>query len=134
MFIQSFEPSSLQTLRPLTDLRLVQLLDQGADVSPARLAAIAKYADGIGAHARLIVPANADRTLRAPTSLVEDAHHAGLFVHVWTLRTEPTYLSPSYGGDAQKEYAQFAALGVDGIFGDFPDIAHAALRTSRAAP
>ena len=128
VFIQSFEPSSLQTLRPLTEVRLVQLLDQDADVSGERLAAIAKYADGIGANSRLVLPANADRTLKPATSLIADAHHGGLFVHVWTLRSEPTFLSPSYAGDPRKEYVQFAALGVDGIFGDFPDVAHAALR------
>jgi glycerophosphoryl diester phosphodiesterase len=128
VFIQSFEPSSLQTLRPLTKLRLIQLLDQAADVAPARLAEIAKYADGIGPNTRLVIPANADGTLRAPTSLVADAHRAGLLVHVWTLRSEAVFLSPSYGGDPVKEYRQFADLGVDGIFGDFPDVAHAALR------
>ena len=128
VFIQSFEPSSLQTLRPLTTLRLVQLLDTGADVSPARLRAIAQYADGIGPNSRLVLPANADGTVGAPTSVVEDAHRAGLFVHVWTLRSEPLFLSPSYHGDPKKEYEQFAALGVDGIFGDFPDVARAALR------
>ena len=128
VFIQSFEPSSLQTLRPLTDLRLVLLLEQDADVSPARLAEIAKYANGIGPNTRLVIPANADGTLKAPTTLVADAHRVGLFVHVWTLRPEPVFLSPSYGGDPKKEYEQFAALGVDGIFGDYPDIAFAALR------
>ena len=70
----------------------------------------------------------ADGTLREPTTLVADAHKAGLLVHVWTLRSEPAFLSPSYGGDPIKEYRQFAALGVDGIFGDFPDVAFAALR------
>jgi len=128
VFIQSFEPSSLQMLRPLTTLRLIQLLDQGADASPARLAEIAKYADGIGPNTRLVIPANADGTLREPTTLVGDAHRAGLLVHVWTLRSEPVFLSPTYGGDPLKEYRQFADLGVDGIFGDFPDVAHAALR------
>ena len=128
VFIQSFEPSSLQTLRPLTTLRLIQLLDQGADVSPARLAEIAKYADGIGPNTRLVIPADADGTLRPPSTLVADAHRAGLLVHVWTLRSEPVFLSPTYGGDPIKEYRQFADLGVDGIFGDFPDVAHAALR------
>jgi len=132
VFIQSFEPASLKVLRPLTRLRLVLLLDQSADVSPARLADVATYADGIGANTRLILPANADGTLRAPTSLVADAHRAGLLVHVWTLRSEPVFLSPSYGGDPIKEYQQFAGLGVDGIFGDFPDVAHAALRATPA--
>src|SRR5207248_2054811 len=34
VFIQSFEPTSLQTLRPLTRVRLMQLLDEGAEVTP----------------------------------------------------------------------------------------------------
>jgi glycerophosphoryl diester phosphodiesterase len=127
-FIQSFEPSSLQTLRPLTGVRLMQLLDEGADASPARLAAIAKYADGIGPNKRLVVPAGPDGRLLAPTSLVRDAHAAQLFVHVWTLRSEATFLSPSYGGDPRREYEQFASLGVDGLFTDFPDVAASAFR------
>jgi glycerophosphoryl diester phosphodiesterase len=128
VFIQSFEPANLKLLRPQTTLRLVLLLEATADVSPARLADIRTFADGIGPNARLIVPANADGTLREPTTLVTDAHQAGLLVHVWTLRSEPAFLSPSYGGDPLKEYRQFAALGVDGIFSDFPDVAFAALR------
>jgi len=127
-FIQSFEPSSLQILRPMTELRLMQLLDEGADASPARLAAIAKYADGIGPHQRLIVPADAAGRLLPATSLVDDAHAAGLFVHVWTLRSEDAFLSPSYGGDPRREYEQFASLGADGVFTDFPDVAAAVFR------
>ena len=128
VFIQSFEPANLQLLRPQTTLRLVLLLEAKADVSPARLAEIRTFADGIGPNTRLIVPANADGTLGPPTTLVADAHRAGLVVHVWTLRNEPAFLSPSYGGDPLREYRQFAELGVDGIFGDFPDVAAAALR------
>jgi len=131
VFIQSFEPANLQMLRPQTTLRLILLLEATADVSPARLADIRTFADGIGPNSRLIVPANADGTLREPTSLVADAHRAGLLVHVWTLRSEPAFLSPSYGGDPTREYRQFAELGVDGIFGDFPDVAVAALRPPR---
>ena len=128
VFIQSFEPANLQLLRPQTQLQLVLLLEATADVSPARLAEIRTFADGIGPDTRLIVPANADGTLREPTSLVADAHKAGLLVHVWTLRSEPAFLSPTYGGDPLKEHRQFASLGVDGIFTDFPDVAFAALR------
>ena len=128
VFIQSFEPANLQLLRPQTSLRLILLLEATADVSPARLAEIRTFADGIGPNSRLIVPAHADGTLREPTTLVDDAHKAGLLVHVWTLRSEAAFLSPSYGGDPIKEYRQFASLGVDGIFGDFPDVAFAALR------
>jgi glycerophosphoryl diester phosphodiesterase len=128
VFIQSFEPANLKLLRPLTTIRLILLLEATADASPARLAEIRTFADGIGPNTRLVVPANADGTLREPTTLVADAHKAGLLVHVWTLRSEPVFLSPSYGGDPIKEYRQFALLGVDGIFGDFPDVAFAALR------
>jgi len=128
VFIQSFEPSSLQTLRTMTGVRLMQLLDEGADVTPDRLAAIAKYADGIGPNKRLIVPAGPDGRLLPPTSLVGEAHAAGLFVHVWTMRSEDVFLSPSYGGDPKREYEQFASLGVDGLFTDFPDVAAAVFR------
>ena len=54
---------------------------------------------------------------------LRDAHAAGLFVHVWTLRSEDTFLSPSYEGDPRREYEHLASLGVDGVFTDFPDVA-----------
>jgi glycerophosphoryl diester phosphodiesterase len=128
VFIQSFEPWSLQRLRPLTNARLIQLLDEAADTSPQRLAQIAAYADGVGPNKRLIVPADSAGRLLPPTSMIDDAHRAGLFVHVWTMRTEDVFLSPSYGGDPRKEIRQFADLGVDGIFTDFPDVAADVLR------
>jgi glycerophosphoryl diester phosphodiesterase len=128
VFVQSFEPSSLQRLRPLTHVRLMQLVDEGADISPQRLAAIAKYADGVGPNKRLVVPAGPDGTLLPPTTLVRDAHALGLFVHVLTMRKEAAFLSPAYGGDPAREFRQFAEIGVDGIFTDFPDLAVEALR------
>lgn len=89
---------------------------------------IRSYGDGIGPNSRLVIPANADRTLKEPTDLVTRAHAAGLLVHIWTLRAEPIFLSPSYRGDFVAEFTQFRALGVDGIFTDFPDVAARALR------
>lgn len=127
VFIQSFEPSSLQRLRPMTRARLVQLLDDRADVTPARLRAIRQFADGIGATKTLLIPVKEGRT-QPPTTLVADAHAAGLFVHVWTLRRDPMFLPASYNGDAAAEVREFAALGIDGLFTDFPDVAVNALR------
>ncbi|MEJ6000548.1 glycerophosphodiester phosphodiesterase [Paucibacter soli] len=115
-------------------------------VTPAGLAEIKTYADGIGPWKPYIVPVkgvlNADGSLKdqngdgktnwadantqAPTSLIADAHKAGLFVHAYTFRNEKRRLAFDYGGDPQKEYLQFYRLGLDGLFSDFPDTALAA--------
>jgi len=121
VFIQSFEASSLQYLRPRTKVRLVQLIEDGD--TTADMKAIALYADGVGPNKRLIVPAAADGTLLPPTDFVARAHAAGLFVHVWTMRSDPAFLSKTYEGQPEREYRQFASLGVDGLFTDFPDVA-----------
>jgi glycerophosphoryl diester phosphodiesterase len=123
VFIQSFEADSLKRLRALTGARLVQLVSDAADTTPARLAAIADYADGIGPDMQLVVPVDASGRTGPPTTLVRDAHAAGLFVHVWTLRPEPQFLPASYAGDFDAEVRRFIALGVDGFFTDAPDLA-----------
>jgi len=40
-----------------------------------------------------------DAVTGSPTSLVEDAHELGLFVHAFTFRSEGRYLAHSYRGD-----------------------------------
>jgi glycerophosphoryl diester phosphodiesterase len=119
VFIQSFEDANLRQLRNQTSIRLVQLVSSAREVTPSALAEIATYADGIGANTRLVVPAAAGS---GPTSLVRDAHAAGLFVHVWTLRPEAGSLAARYRGDPRAEVLELAALGVDGMFGDCPDV------------
>ena len=49
-------------------------------------------------------------------------------MRAWTMRRESQFLPSSYDGDLKKEIRQFASLGVDGIFTDFPDIAAATFR------
>ncbi len=129
VFLQSFEMGSLKLLKTLTDLPRIQLLDDGAHTmaAPERLAEIAAYADGIGPNKRLIVPVGQDGRLRPPTSLVEDAHRAGLLVHPWTFRSDPVFLAADYEGDPVREIEQFLALGADGLFTDFPDLVIASL-------
>lgn len=140
VFIQSFETANLQYLRSQTDLPLVQLFG-GADeqpydfvvsgdtrtygdlTNPAELARIAQYVIGIGPFKRLIVPVDANNNLLSPTTLVDDAHVAGLLVHPYTFRNEDRYLAVDYNGDPELEYEQFFRLGVDGLFSDFPDTA-----------
>ena len=135
VFIQSFEADSLQRLAGMTSLRLVQLLSAGpqaADRTDARaLADVAVYARAIGADKDLIIPRDSAGTLLAPTSLVADAHAAGLLVHAWTFRAEAAFL-PANIRDAAAEYAAFFATGIDGVFADQPDLAVAArARSSR---
>jgi glycerophosphoryl diester phosphodiesterase len=62
-----------------------------------------------------------DRVLMPATGVIRDAHEAGLFVHSWTFRSEPRRLASDFKGDPGAEYKAFYALGLDGLFSDFPD-------------
>ena len=64
-----------------------------------------------------------DRVLLPPTDVVKNAHAAGLQVHSWTFRSEPKRLASDFKGDPAAEYKAFFALGIDGLFSDFPDMA-----------
>jgi glycerophosphoryl diester phosphodiesterase len=88
--------------------------------TPAGLRAMRRYADAIGAEKRLVLPSDSGA---APTTLVADAHAAGLLVHVWTLRSDSAFLPARWRGDPAAEVRAFAAAGVDGVFTDFPDAA-----------
>ena len=111
------------------------------------LAEIATYADGIGPwkpyiQSTAVADANgdgtigdengdgvvngADRKVLPPTTLVDRAHAHGLLIHTWTFRNEPHRLAYDDGGDPMNEYARYFALGVDGVFSDFPGTAVAA--------
>ena len=131
VFIQSFEASSLQRMRPLTGARLVMLVSNPATVTAAKLAEMKAYADGVGAEKRLVIPVDKDGKTQTPTTLIADAHAAGLFVHIWTLRKEAQFLPASYAGDMAAEVRQFVSLGVDGMFTDFPDVAARVIKQKR---
>jgi glycerophosphoryl diester phosphodiesterase len=127
VFIQSFEAGNLQALRPKTAVRLVQLTSDVAMTSDAALKQTAAYANGLGPEKRLVLPVTKAGALGPPTDLVDRAHRAGLFVHVWTLRADAEFLPAGYGGDPAAEVRRFRDLGVDGMFTDHPDIAVKAL-------
>jgi glycerophosphoryl diester phosphodiesterase len=120
VYIQSFEAGNLRALRELTDHPLVRLT-VGATPDVAE---IASYADAIGPHKDQVIPRTEDGRLAEPTSLVADAHAAGLRVHPWTFRPEPEFLPDGVDGD--QELDCFLALGVDGVFADDPGAAVAA--------
>lgn len=147
VYIQSFETSNLRLLKRMTRVRLSQLLgDAGAPfdfiaagdprtyadlATAAGLRQIATYAHGIGAAKALLIPQTPDGRLGTPTSLVDDAHRAGLEVHAWTFRRENNFLpadlrsSEARGasGALDQEISAYLRAGVDGIFSDNPDIA-----------
>lgn len=116
----------------------------GEMLTPAGLAEVKTYADGIGpwkpqvmtlkvspfkatnADGTPYTGALADVNSVTPTSLIADAHKAGLFVHTYTFRNEQKYLAGVYRGDPQAEYLVYFRAGVDGVFTDFANTGVAA--------
>jgi glycerophosphoryl diester phosphodiesterase len=116
----------------------------GDMLTPAGLAEVKTYADGIGpwkpqVFLWTVTPwkdKNADGTPYTgslgdvnsvePNSLIADAHKAGLFVHAYTFRNEARYLPGKYKGDPIGEYLDAYRAGMDGVFTDFSNTAVAA--------
>lgn len=156
--IQSFEVANLKYLRGKlgrrANLRIMQLVI-GQDVRPMDVAAaggkltfaqmctpaglrdIAQYADVVAPPTRSIIPLKKDGSLAEPTSLVEDAHKAGLRVEPWTFRPENQFLAADFrdGGSLQArneagsiaEMKRYIAVGLDGFFTDDPALGRAAV-------
>ncbi|HEV7453030.1 MAG TPA: glycerophosphodiester phosphodiesterase [Pseudonocardiaceae bacterium] len=148
VFVQSFEVTNLKQLRDAgLQTRSVQLLSAtGAPfdttaagrtsptyaelITPGGLRGIARYAQGIGPEKQQVIPRKADDTLGSPTTLVTDAHSAGLVVHPYTFRAENNFLPadfrtsavPSDFGRAIDEQVTYLRVGIDGVFADHPDI------------
>lgn len=146
VYVQSFETGNLRELNRLVDVPLVQLTGASgapydlvaagdprsyADLTtPAGLAEVATYADAIGPDKTQVIPRNPDGTLGNPTSLVADAHRAGLLVHAYTFRAENVFLPTDYQrgadptdfGDLVGEVQAYLATGLDGFFTDQPDL------------
>ncbi|MFC5217112.1 glycerophosphodiester phosphodiesterase family protein [Streptomyces coerulescens] len=139
--VQSFEPTSLQRM---TDLSLPLWQALGTTGGPYDLVSSGDpttYKDmmtpagleRIAAYARWIGP---DKSSLIGTSLLADAHAAGLRVGPYTFRAENQFLpadlrrgtGPNDFGDAFAEYALYYGLGVDAVVTDFPDLAVMARR------
>jgi glycerophosphoryl diester phosphodiesterase len=153
VYVQSFEMANLVALRSQLRVALVQLtapagapwdLATGGDprtyadlVTPAGLPQVARYADALGPDKTQIVPRDGSGASLPATTLVRDAHRAGLAVLPYTFRNENAFLpaelrrgtDPAGYGDAFAEYARFLGLGVDGLFTDNADTAGEARAT-----
>lgn len=156
--IQSFEVANLKYMRgklgQRANLRLMQLVIaenvRPMDVAkaggtltfaqmctPAGLRDIAQYADVVAPPTRSLIPLKKDGSLDQPSSLVDDAHKAGLRVEPWTFRPENHFLAADFrnnAGDAARneagsiaEIKRYIATGLDGFFTDDPALGRAAL-------
>ncbi len=162
IFIQSFELTNLVDLRQHSGVKAPLVFLTSASGAPydlastgdpttyaelttaAGLACIHGIVNGIGPDKDQIIPRSVNGNLTHPTTLVEDAHAAGLKVHPYTFRAENTFLPADYrvGSDATaygraiNEQVRFLHTGVDGLFTDQCDLtlnARAEFQVSKAA-
>ncbi|KQW78856.1 glycerophosphodiester phosphodiesterase family protein [Brevundimonas sp. Root1279] len=133
VIVQCFEPGTLQRLRARVATPLLQLIAAvgapadrtgepfAALTTPKGLARVATYADWIGVDLALIEPEP-----DLPSSLIADAHAAGLKVAGWTFRAENLVLpeldrlgdDPLAHGRHPERLARFATYGLDAAFTD----------------
>jgi len=148
IFIQSFELTNLVDLRQHFGVNAPLIFLTAASGAPYDLASAGdptSYADlttaaglrsisgivnGVGPDKSQIIARNSNGTLGQPTTLVAEAHAAGLQVHPYTFRAENTFLPVDYRvgtdatayGRAIDEQVRFLQTGIDGLFTDQCDI------------
>ncbi len=121
VFVQSFEPESLQRLRALGSklpqvLLMAEVEQYQRFLSPEGIASVVAFADGIGP---------AKTMLERQPELIGWARDAGLTVHPYTFRADQV---PDRHGSHEAELERYLfELGVDGVFTDYPDRARAVL-------
>jgi glycerophosphoryl diester phosphodiesterase len=151
--VQSFEVTNLRHLRRKlgrpANIALMQLIGDlavtpadgggtyGSMLTPQGLRSIAEYADVVSPHTRLIAAPGSDGKLGEPSSLVADAHAAGLKVRTWTFRPENTFLAGEFRDDAGDsarneagsiaEIRRYLEMGIDGFFTDDPALGRQAV-------
>jgi len=152
VIIQSFDSGNLRYLREhlgrRDNIRLLQLMlhvpagpsgrkrsRYASMLTPAGLREVATYADIIGPALRSLRVSGG----RPASTLVDDAHAAGLLVMPWTYRPENRFLPPDYrAGDpgarneagSIRQIREHVAAGIDGLFADDPAVARRALDDS----
>ncbi len=157
MMIQSFETANLRALRDKlgsahSNIELLQLLGgkderpydavaakqrttYGDLMKPNGLREIAGYADAIGPSAK-----NVDLRIDAigsHSTLIDEAHAAGLKVIVYTFRPENYFLGSAFKGEGDaaarnedgsvREIRSFIAAGIDALFTDDPALGRRAV-------
>ena len=128
VIVQSFEPTSLERLRKLSEVPAALLIDADGQpfdyattndartylnlTDPSELKRIRSFAEWIAPH----------------KSLIQSCWFFGIFVSdpTWTLRKETRFVPTCRFGDFESEIQGLEQAGVDAIFTDQPDLAKAA--------
>lgn len=133
-YISSTEVGFLQAIAPRfrrTKTKLILMLLGKEDVDPStnqtygslvkNLTFVKRFAAGIMVPKDYIWPVNSNLYLQAPTSLVQDAHSAGLEIYASNFANDEYGMSYNYSYDPIREYLQFVDkdFAVDGILTDF---------------
>ncbi len=146
-YLQCFDPDELRRIKSDlgpsmgVDLPLIQLIAdtqhqetrvRAADgtwelyesdwmMAPGGLEPIAEYADGIGPDYHALVSADSAPGDVRVTTMVDEAHDAGMLVHPYTVRAD---VLPPWARDVNEVFSVlYDEAGVDGLFTDFPDLA-----------
>ncbi|PJJ58418.1 glycerophosphoryl diester phosphodiesterase [Mumia flava] len=145
-WVEANELATLERLAGASDVRLIQAImseDRPYDLEvagdtrtyadllkPEGLAWSARHVQALGVAKEYVLARGPDASTLGPTTLVDEAHAAGLEVMVWTLRRENEFLprelrrrfGPGTRGRIAAEMRAFCEAGVDGVFTDHPDL------------
>ena len=147
-FLQSFEKKGIEQLKGKTNLKRNFLMDDNNKEYKELWPEVLKWAKqndvtGFGLSKTFLVvpkgfqqdnkdldPKDVKHENYTDASMIEDAHDAGMDVHVFTFRNEDEKLLFEYGQDPYNEFEKFLSLGIDGYFTDFPATAKRFLDTA----
>jgi len=134
-YISSPEVGLLQAIAPRITrsktkiiLRIMGIQDVDPSINQTygsflnNLTFVKTFADGILVHKDYIWPVDTNLYLQPPTSLVKDAHNAGLEIYAANFANDEFGMSYNYSYDPVREYLQFVYyndFGVDGVLTDF---------------
>ena len=156
VYLQSFDTNELKRIKTdlmpklAMDIKLVQLMaetswgetkeyvdgkavDYNYDwmFKPGAMKEVATYADGVGPWKPMVVAPESTKDKLVFTSLVKDAHDAGMQVHPYTFRLDEGRI-PAYAENFEDLLDIFYnKANVDGVFTDFPDRAVKFLKANK---
>lgn len=121
LYFQCFDGDYLQSLASQTDVPLIWLIEgkEYPETGWYELdVPLDRYGDdiaGVGLYKALVTDGNG-----RDNGVIAAAHKLGLKVHLWTIRNDR--VAPLFSS-VRSELKALWALGVDGVFADFPDTA-----------